>query len=202
MAARPPLSIVIITLNEESNILRCIRSAAWAPELIVVDSGSTDRTCEIAQKEGATLRAMIDTPAPVGATSDDLVTRLNATTRELAQLRVNYDRLQAALQDAPSPVVNRRLMTQALSVFAVTLLLFMVGLESTVAQMMQVGLSSFLVATLGVIGPFVLGWQIPYAIFLARNTIDRKGLKDTLWPEIREQLEDLFYEVLLKSDLV
>ena len=37
------------------------------------------------------------------------------------------DRLQAALQDAPTPVVNRRLMTQALSVFAVTLLLFMVG---------------------------------------------------------------------------
>jgi len=38
-------------------------------------------------------------------------------------------------------------------------------------------------------GAFVLGWQIPYAIFLARNTIDRKGLKDTLWPRIREQLE-------------
>ncbi|GAA0502537.1 ArsB/NhaD family transporter [Deinococcus depolymerans] len=37
------------------------------------------------------------------------------------------DRLQAALQDAPTPVVNRRLMTQALAVFAVTLLLFMVG---------------------------------------------------------------------------
>ncbi|MDR6220883.1 ArsB/NhaD family transporter [Deinococcus soli (ex Cha et al. 2016)] len=37
------------------------------------------------------------------------------------------DRLQAALQDAPTPVVNRRLMTQALAVFAVTLVLFMVG---------------------------------------------------------------------------
>ncbi len=37
------------------------------------------------------------------------------------------DRLQAALQDAPTPVVNRRLMTQALAVFAVTLALFMVG---------------------------------------------------------------------------
>lgn len=37
------------------------------------------------------------------------------------------NRLQAALQDAPTPVVNRRLMTQALAVFAVTLALFMVG---------------------------------------------------------------------------
>ena len=56
----------------------------------------------LAQKEGATLRAMIDTPAPVGATSDDLVTRLNATTRELAQLRVNYDRLQAERASNPA----------------------------------------------------------------------------------------------------
>lgn len=38
-------------------------------------------------------------------------------------------------------------------------------------------------------GPFVLGWQVPYAIFLARNTIDRMGLKDTLWPELRDQLQ-------------
>jgi len=39
-------------------------------------------------------------------------------------------------------------------------LLFQVGLESTVAQMMKVGLSSFMVATLGVIGPFILGWGV------------------------------------------
>lgn len=37
------------------------------------------------------------------------------------------DRLQAALEDAPTPTVNRKLMTQALAVFAVTLALFMVG---------------------------------------------------------------------------
>src|SRR3990170_286277 len=42
----------------------------------------------------------------------------------------------------------------------VILLLFSVGLESTVKQMMQVGLSSLLVATVGVIGPFVLGWGV------------------------------------------
>jgi Kef-type K+ transport system membrane component KefB len=50
----------------------------------------------------------------------------------------------------------------------VVMLLFQVGLESTVAQMMTVGLSSFVVATLGVIGPFVLGfgvgaWLLPGA---------------------------------------
>jgi Kef-type K+ transport system membrane component KefB len=40
----------------------------------------------------------------------------------------------------------------------VIILLFEVGLESTVAQMMSVGLSSFVVATVGVIVPFGLGW--------------------------------------------
>jgi len=40
----------------------------------------------------------------------------------------------------------------------VLILLFEVGLESTVAQMLRVGLSSLLVATLGVVAPFALGW--------------------------------------------
>jgi Kef-type K+ transport system membrane component KefB len=44
-----------------------------------------------------------------------------------------------------------------LAELGVILLLFQVGLESTVAQMLKVGLSSFLVATLGIIGPFLLG---------------------------------------------
>ena len=42
----------------------------------------------------------------------------------------------------------------------VLILLFEVGLESTVAQMMKVGLSSLLVAVLGVVTPFALGWVV------------------------------------------
>jgi Kef-type K+ transport system membrane component KefB len=42
----------------------------------------------------------------------------------------------------------------------VLVLLFEVGLESTVAQMLKVGLSSLLVASLGVITPFALGWGV------------------------------------------
>ena len=42
----------------------------------------------------------------------------------------------------------------------VLVLLFEVGLESTVRQMLQVGLSSLLVATLGVVTPFALGWGV------------------------------------------
>jgi Kef-type K+ transport system membrane component KefB len=42
----------------------------------------------------------------------------------------------------------------------VLLLLFQIGIDETVGQMLKVGLSSFFVATLGVIGPFALGWVI------------------------------------------
>jgi glycosyltransferase involved in cell wall biosynthesis len=47
------LSVVIITKNEEANIGRTLESVQWAEEWIVVDSGSTDRTREIARQHGA-----------------------------------------------------------------------------------------------------------------------------------------------------
>ena len=48
-----PLSVVIIAKNEEKNIRRCLESVAWASEIVIVDSGSTDRTTEIAREYGA-----------------------------------------------------------------------------------------------------------------------------------------------------
>ena len=41
------ISVVVITYNEEQNIERCLKSVAWADEVIVVDSFSTDRTVEL-----------------------------------------------------------------------------------------------------------------------------------------------------------
>ena len=41
------LSVTIITKNEEKNIFRCLKSVKWADEIVVVDSGSTDKTVEI-----------------------------------------------------------------------------------------------------------------------------------------------------------
>ena len=49
-----PVSVVIITRNEENNIVDCIRSARLiSSDIIVVDSGSRDRTVELAGEEGA-----------------------------------------------------------------------------------------------------------------------------------------------------
>ena len=43
-----PLSIAIITKNEEENILSCLQSISFAGQIVIVDSGSTDKTLEIA----------------------------------------------------------------------------------------------------------------------------------------------------------
>ncbi|MFH1313153.1 MAG: glycosyltransferase family 2 protein [Candidatus Eisenbacteria bacterium] len=42
------ISAIVITHNEEANIEECLRSVAWADEIVVVDAMSTDRTFEIA----------------------------------------------------------------------------------------------------------------------------------------------------------
>lgn len=49
----PLLSVAIITLNEEQNLARTLASVAWADEIVVVDSGSTDHTLEIARSYNA-----------------------------------------------------------------------------------------------------------------------------------------------------
>ncbi len=46
----PLISVIIITKNEAHNIEACLQSVAWADEIVVVDSGSTDSTVEIARK--------------------------------------------------------------------------------------------------------------------------------------------------------
>ncbi len=44
------LSVVIICRDEEENIRDCLESVKWADEIVVVDSGSSDRTLEIARE--------------------------------------------------------------------------------------------------------------------------------------------------------
>lgn len=50
---RKTLSVAIIAHNEEANLPRTLESIRWADEIVVVDSGSTDTTLDIARRSGA-----------------------------------------------------------------------------------------------------------------------------------------------------
>jgi glycosyltransferase involved in cell wall biosynthesis len=47
------ISVVILTLNEGSNLARCLDSVRWSDDVVVVDSGSSDDTVQIAKAAGA-----------------------------------------------------------------------------------------------------------------------------------------------------
>jgi glycosyltransferase involved in cell wall biosynthesis len=51
--AQVPVTVLIPVKNEAANLPRCLASVAWAAEIIVVDSRSTDRTVAIAEEHGA-----------------------------------------------------------------------------------------------------------------------------------------------------
>ncbi|WP_422650663.1 Glycosyl transferase family protein [Cupriavidus sp. H18C1] len=47
------VSVLILTLNEEKNLARCLESVSWCDDVVVLDSYSTDQTLEIARRHGA-----------------------------------------------------------------------------------------------------------------------------------------------------
>lgn len=97
------LSVAIITLNEERNLADCLASVAFADEIVVVDGGSQDRTCEIARAAGARVVTASDwlgfgvqKNRAIDACSGDWVLSVDADERVPAALR---DEIQAALHD-------------------------------------------------------------------------------------------------------
>jgi glycosyltransferase involved in cell wall biosynthesis len=50
---KAPVSVLVLTRNEEANIAACLESVGWASEAFVVDSFSTDRTVALAESLGA-----------------------------------------------------------------------------------------------------------------------------------------------------
>ena len=68
----------------------------------------------------------------------------------------------------------------ALAELGVIILLFEVGLESNIAEMLEVGWSSLLVALAGVVAPFFLGWGVSYYFLPAEPTLTHVFIGATL----------------------
>jgi glycosyltransferase involved in cell wall biosynthesis len=58
--SRPSLTISVLTKNESANIERCLRSASFADELVVIDGGSDDNTVDLARACGAQVHVYPD----------------------------------------------------------------------------------------------------------------------------------------------
>jgi len=53
MSSEIPISVAIITKNEEERLPACLKSVSFADEVVVVDSGSVDETLDVARSFGA-----------------------------------------------------------------------------------------------------------------------------------------------------
>ena len=55
---KAPVSVIILTMNEEINIRGCLETVAWAGDVVLVDSGSRDRTVELARQARPDVRVL------------------------------------------------------------------------------------------------------------------------------------------------
>ena len=53
MSIQNKFSIIVLTYNEEDTLQGCLDSVKWCDDVVVIDSYSSDKTCEIAKKSGA-----------------------------------------------------------------------------------------------------------------------------------------------------
>ncbi|MDB5986191.1 MAG: glycosyltransferase family 2 protein [Nevskia sp.] len=105
--SRAKLSVVIIAFNESENIADCLQSVKWADEIIVVDSGSTDGTVEMARAAGA---SVISTDWPgygvqknraIAYATGDWILSLDADERVTPALRLE---IESVLDHPATPV--------------------------------------------------------------------------------------------------
>lgn len=97
----PKLSVTIITKDEEADIGAAIDSVAWADEILVVDSRSTDRTVDVARAANAHVIVIVrDWPGYIeqknfaaSQASNDWILSLDADERVTSQLAQELQRI-------------------------------------------------------------------------------------------------------------
>ena len=112
------ISATIITFNEEANIKAACESVAWADEIVVVDSNSTDATREIAASCGA--RVIVNAWPGFGAQKQfaveqaqhDWIFSLDADERVSDQLRDSIHALKNEAEPADGYLISRRTFYQ------------------------------------------------------------------------------------------
>jgi glycosyltransferase involved in cell wall biosynthesis len=100
------ISAVIITYNEEKNILAALESVSWADEILVIDANSTDRTAQIAAENGAKVIVRVwpgfsqQKQFGVDAAAHNWIFSLDADERVSPQLREEIDTLRTTVTSA------------------------------------------------------------------------------------------------------
>jgi glycosyltransferase involved in cell wall biosynthesis len=97
----PKLTVIVITRDESASLEAALESVSWADEILVVDSGSTDETTEIARRRGA--RVLVrDWPGysaqknfAAGEASHDWILSVDADERVTPELTAEIQRLLA-----------------------------------------------------------------------------------------------------------
>lgn len=109
------LSAIIITKNVEQTIRRCLESVAWADEIVVVDSGSTDRTLDICRELGVKIHEAPDWPGygpqknrALDLACGDWVLSLDSDEWAAPELRAEIERALAAPGNQAAFAIPRR----------------------------------------------------------------------------------------------
>jgi glycosyltransferase involved in cell wall biosynthesis len=109
----PKLSIILITKNEAANIRACLESVAWADEVVVVDSGSTDDTVSVCKELGAQVHVHdwpgfgVQKNRALSYATKDWVLSLDADERVTPGLRADIERVLHAVNTADAYLVPR-----------------------------------------------------------------------------------------------
>ncbi|NHB96418.1 glycosyltransferase family 2 protein [Photorhabdus stackebrandtii] len=106
MNERKRLSVVMIAKDSADLIADCLASVSWADEIIVLDSGSSDNTCQIAQAMGARVFSNIHWPGfgrqrqlAQQYASGDYIFMIDTDERVTPELRISIEQVLAHTDD-------------------------------------------------------------------------------------------------------